>query len=233
MFAELKNCGEKVSNFICNTHSVRIFNLIYRFVEFSTAEFESDTAIVTYYTSDSNKTIPTFRFEDGTINMTELRMFADRVKLNGSGIDTERLQSILACSVGLTASPIACVTGGWLDNPSTYLMVESERNTRISYRNALETLPELHKKLFYYALPSMTIKNDEEHVIRVENMILKQSGNKMEFTPTNKSLLLRFNGKPNCLATPIVLGAVYKPNFVNDTVRYTTIKPSTLGQIRC
>lgn len=205
IFKGMGSCGDHVSKFLCNNHS-HIFGLIYKKAHYTNGDNEEWTRINTYVRTQSNFNIPLFKDKNDMISMTQVNNFAMKVCANHPNINSDQLSNIICCYLGLSASEDHCKLGGWLDD--SHIIVRDDQD-RLRY---FANLPKLHKILFHYALPSITINaaDNNSQVYLVDNVTLTYRSDDASYsfiTPT-KSIVLKYTNYPNYVATPIVLSGV-------------------------
>lgn len=205
-FREVSQCGDHVSRFICNAHAA-MFGLIYRMVNYQDANNDSWSRIETYVSSPASFNIPLFKDRNGEILLSEIYSFALSVENSFPEVRVGRLRDTISCLMGITA--YECTTNGWLNDPNTRVIVQDADSVKVT-----NTLPTLHKLLFYYAKPSLVrnVRNDT-HVFLVPNVSLQYDTTNpsvatYHFVIPSKKTMLKWTDRPNCVATSVVLNAV-------------------------
>lgn len=213
---EIKQCrghkispcrGNQVSKFFCNEHA-EIFHLYYQNTFYQNGNDDTWTSIDTFVTGTGLLNIPLFLDSNCEVLMSEIKTFALSAKHRKPNIDVRELENMIACYMNLTAYD-NCVVGGWLDDSSTKLIVQTGDTIQ-----SLSYIPPLHKMLFFYTKPAiLRNESDGSQVYLVPNVSLQSTMNTSsaqtyQFTIPNREYMLKYADQLNNLATPVVLNAI-------------------------
>ena len=207
-------CDEFEALLICNYHA-SWFDLYNYYRYFTNGMNDSWAKTETYARNVSNLWIPLFVDTDGTILMSEIRIFAEKIVKNDSTVKFNEVFERTAMLVGYTPTEFLnhhlSLSNCWLNKPSTLIILKTE-NDETAYI-ASSKIPPLHKILFYHTYPSIVAKNYDEppKAVMVEKLILtfKEEQRAYGFTLTNKPLVLKVTdpSNPRYSMTPLVLAA--------------------------
>lgn len=221
LFENVSACGDHVSHLICNNHAA-LFGLKYRARSYCDGMNNTATRINTYIITNHNFNIPLFITADGRIMMNEIKTFCQNVQqLNAQQRD--KFEQHVACLVGFNpyASTALCDIKGWLGDPTTRIVVF----TNNAVPQQLTTpLPDLHKALFYYTRPSVTVAGPTQiYAITNVSLVGNETNTSFAFTLINPSNIFKLTNLPNSEATPLVLHAIAEITPKPETRTFTPI----------
>lgn len=204
IFEGVSPCRDHVSQVICNAHA-ELFGLIYKTASYHNGENDVWSKIVTYISSNNSLNIPLFVDASNKIILDEVRTFCLNVKNNFPTIKLDVLENRIACLCGLNqfGGATAC-RYSWFDDVGSYVIVRN-RNANVSYTN---NIPQLHKALFYHTQPSNirnSATNATTYLVANVSLTYNDTSNNFAFVVPNKSILLKYTTKNDCVATPVVI----------------------------
>lgn len=209
---------------ICNRH-MALFNLTQVYSNYHDCTNEQWARVVLYFIGNVN--IPLFLLRSGSVNLQEIRSFAQSVKYAYPEINVLNFANELSCLMELTAN-LPAKTTNWLENAEVYI---TDQNNEISSIK----LPYLHRLLLEFALPAFTQRpGDTEQDVLVPNLALEFDPNivyneSYRFTVPNhvKHYTLMRTDKENSVATPVVLLASFSGSHDTETRCFSTKVDST------
>ncbi|ATY70230.1 OrNV vp39-like protein [Tomelloso virus] len=223
IFQGVGSCDNRdhVSHLICNAHAA-MFGLVNRLVSYHDGENNTWTKIVTYALSTSNINIPLFLDSKNNILMSEINAFAINVCNNYPNFKVNDLASRIACLMGLNMSSIQDICKkSWFDDYDSALIIRNNTGQMQYFKD----LPQMHKCLFYF-INASNIKNPKSNVesYLISNLSLTRndSSDTYSFLIPNKQNMLKYNGKPDCAATPLVLDGI---RIVSDYIGDRSFRP--------
>lgn len=210
VFKDIGPCRDLVNPRICNGHA-EYFGLTYRIVTYHNGNNETWTKLVTYVSAVSSLYIPLFLDSTNKVLLSEIRAFAINTQSSYPNIRVEEFQERLACMMGITAfANIQDCHTSWLEDPTSTLVVR--KNGNIQFFN---DLPLLHRILFGCSDASNVRNTDAgtyTYLVANVSLTYNEATASYAFVIPNKSILLKWTNKPNCVATPVVLDAIRESN---------------------
>lgn len=209
-FAGVSPCRDQVAPRICNGHA-EYFGLTYRTVTYHNGDNETWTKIVTYISAVSSLHIPLFLDATHKVLLNEIRAFAINTQSNFPNIRIEEFQDRIACLMGLNAfgNSQDCYLS-WLDDATSTVVVR--RSGSIQFLNEL---PALHRILFSCSEASNirnTDANTYTYLVANVSLTYNEASGSFAFVVPNKSIVLKWTNRPNCVATPLVLDSIRLSN---------------------
>lgn len=220
-FSGVSPCRDQVAPRICNGHA-EYFGLTYRIVTYHNGDNETWTKIVMYISAVSSLHIPLFLDASNKILLNEIRAFAINTQSNFPNIRLEEFQDRIACLMGLNAfgNNQDCHLS-WLDEPTSTVVVR--RSGTIQF---LSELPPLHRILFSCAEAS-NIRNTEAgtytYLVANVSLTYNEASGSFAFVVPNKSIVLKWTNRQNCVATPLVLDSIRLANQKSQDRIFTPI----------
>lgn len=205
IYAGVSPCRDQVSDFICNAHA-KFHGLVYKRAHYTNGDNDTWSKINTYVCSVGNLNVPLFKHR-GIVMLSEIHNFAMNVCQMYPGVRRDLLADKISCLLGINATSETCKIGGWLDSPTSALTKRTAENTLKFYN----TIPRLHKILFYYTEPSTVAKpgtsDDNILLVRAPNveLVYQANTNSYSFIVPEKKILLKYTNNDASIATPIVL----------------------------
>lgn len=227
-FKGVSPCREMVSKYICNEHA-ELFGLTYELVDYTDGNNENWSKIVTYICSSANFHLPLFFNSSNEILVNEIHSFALTICNNHPNVKLEEFENRIACLMGVSAFENKCSFGGWLDDSSSEIIVQEPNNVSV-----LTYLPQLHKMLFHYTMPSITRNSANEHQsylvpsLSLEYNMNNPSSNTYHFIIPNKKIVLKKTKRQNSVATPIVINAIRRFKTNDQLKAFKPMKAPTL-----
>lgn len=208
-------------SYICNRH-MALFNLTQVYSSYHDCNNDQWSRVVLYVIG--NVDIPLFLLRNGSVNLQEIKNFAESVKYIFPEINVLNFANELSCMMELSASPPS-KTHSWLENSSTEVYA-TDQNGEISNIK----LPFLHRVLFQFALPAYTQRPGElEQDVLIANMSLEFNSNIVNYESFSfkvpnyaKGMTLMKTDKENSIATPVILLAKYSGNHDTETRCFST-----------
>lgn len=220
IYSGVSPCRDQVSQFICNAHA-RFHGLIYKIAHYTNGDNDTWSTINTYVHTMSNLNIPLFKTPDNVTMLAEIHNFTMSICQNYPGlVKRELLADKISCLLGINAISDACKIGGWLDEDSSYLFMRQPDGILRRFTN----VPRLHKILFYYTKPSITVDGNSQ-LFLTDNVLLTANSTTggYSFNMIGKQLLLKHTNNDYCVATPIVLSG--KRTTTNTTPTLHSFMP--------
>lgn len=208
-FKGVSPCRTMISQYICNEHA-ELFGLTYELADYTDANNDTWSKIVTYVCSTANFHLPLFMNRDGQILVNEIHAFGLTIANNYPNINRQEFENRIACLMGINAFDSKCGTlGGWLDDESSAVIVQNGDTV-----SKIPMLPQLHRILLHYTSPSIT-KNPTTGDITylLPSLSLEYDANNPSITTfhfiiPNKQIVLKRTSRPNSVATPLVVNAI-------------------------
>lgn len=213
-------CADYVSHLICNKHAL-IFKLTYKSASYQNGDNDTWSRINTYAATNTTFNLPLFLDRTNKVLMSEIRSFAISVANEFRGYNVDELQDRIACLMGVNGFNNKMCIRGWLDEPTSQVIVRS--NTGIGFYS---DVPLLHKCLFYY-MHASNLRNtgnvaSQIYLIPSISLTYNEVNNSYAFVMPNKKLVLKYTDRNDCVATSLVLDAVRE---VTESQNDITIRP--------
>lgn len=222
-FKDVSPCGEQISKYICNEHAA-IFQLTYQFASYTNGNNEQWHQINTYINTDTNFNLPLFKDSSNTIIQQNIEDYAINAASRFHGIDKCILIEVIKRLVGFNSYgyDVECRNMGWLDESNSGIFITT--NDEPSF---YDKLPPLHRMLFAYSIPALTVNlGDDVLTNAIANVGLqyKQSSYSLAFSILNQQNVLKWHDSQYCIATPVVLDGVRVINSVQESVKMLPIR---------
>lgn len=198
-------CRDQVSHVICNEHS-EIFGLINKTASYRDGNNNDSVKIVTYISATNNIHIPLFMDSTSKISLGEIQSFSLNAYNANKGINSQKLAAAIACLMGLDSSVRSYCPNSWFDDTNSALIIRNNTG-EVQY---FQSLPQLHKCLFHFAIPSIISQPNSSKTFIVPNISLTRSdsSDSYVFVVPKKDNILKYTEHPDCVSTPVVLDAI-------------------------
>ncbi|UDM55394.1 VP39 [Phenacoccus solenopsis nudivirus] len=209
--------SDRASRYICNDHA-EIFQLNYLCRTTTNGDNNQRSEIFTVITSQTRFNLPLFVRGPNKIDADELTTFVTMVTTRHKNIQPDLLYSAISSLLHSSPRMYMHYTESWLDREDNMLYGHSDTNQ--CFRVCTKDLPLLHKMLFCYSKPSLTMLDETTADFEpVTTICLKSEKSQRTpyFTTPNPKNVLKYINKDSIIGNFVICGERTIPKKHNVT----------------